>query len=79
MEERVVDLDNIFPFTTDMIHLLSTVRGMKKIVEDNVDRLNITLRDHVKDIVHEYLTENQIDIQLIQRMNSIVSEEMAFL
>ena len=69
-EEVEAAIMDIFPFTSDMVELLTSVRGMKRLVEDQVDKLNLTLRDHVKDMVHQYLTENGIDVNLIQRMNS---------
>jgi len=69
-ERIIIHANDCFPFSPEMIELTNSVQGMKRLLQDEVDQLNITLRDNVKMYVEEYLQKERIDLDLITRVNS---------
>ena len=66
-----VKLSRIFPFNKDLLQLLTTERGMRRIIEDDIDKMNLTLKDNIKNLVNDYLQQHNIDFNLLERANTL--------
>ena len=65
-----IKMTNICPFSKDLLTMLHSQRTMKRLVEDEIDKMNIVLKDNIRNLVNDYLNENKINLDLLERANS---------